>query len=419
MPHYYDVLIVGGGISGSSIAKKISENNEGLRIGLIEKEMCLAYHQSSMNSGVLHAGLHYPENSRKMEFCVGGNRFLKQYCKDNKLPINECGKVIVTRDNEEARRLEEIEKRATANGVEVYLINEEELHNKEPYAVTHEVALSSPTTAVINPVLITESFAKDAKRNDVDFSYNTELSDIDADESVAYTNKGKIEFKCLVNVAGLYADEIAHGFGLGKEYAIIPFRGNYYTLKEDRSYLVKSNIYPVPDQRNPFLGVHFTRTISGDIIVGPTATPIIGRENYKGLHGANLRDTINILSNEAKLFLNNRNFRELVREELHNMNKKVYARKASEIVRSITNADLTTKDVVQRYIDETGTERIIKRQRAGIRAQAYNIRKKELVPDFIVETGENSINWVNVVSPGITGSIMLAEVTDEIVRNLI
>ena len=419
MSHYYDILIVGGGISGSSIAKKISENNDGLRIGLIEKEMCLAYHQSSNNSGVLHAGLHYPENSRKMEFCVGGNRFLKQYCKENKLPINEYGKVIVAKNKKEAKRLEEIEKRATANGVEVYLINEEELYNKEPYAITHEVALSSPTTAVINPVLITESFAKDAMRNGADFSYNTELSDVDADESVAYTNKGKIKFKCLVNVAGLHADEIAHGFGLGKEYTIIPFRGNYYMLKEDRSHLVKSNIYPVPDPRNPFLGVHYTRTINGDVIVGPTATPIIGRENYKGFQGANLKDTIAILSNEVELFLNNRSFRELVREELCNMNKKVYAGKASEIVRSIIPADLITKDVVQRYIDETGTERIIKRPRAGIRAQAYNTRKKELVPDFVVETGENSINWVNVVSPGITGSIMLAELTDEIVQDLI
>ena len=381
----YDVVIVGGGVIGTAIARELP----GRRVAILEKEDAVARHASGRNSGVIHSGFYYSADSLKARLCRDGNRLMKEYCRERKIPLGEYGKVVVVRDEKDLETLHLLERRGRENAVEVELIDEKKLKELEPYASTFGEALHSPTTASVDPVLVTRSFADDAVRNGAEFLPQTEMQGLE-DDSTLQTTKGKIKFGHLINCAGLHADRIAHMFGVGNQYTILPFRGNYYQLRTERAHLVRSNIYPVPDMRNPFLGVHFTRTVYGDVIVGPTATPVLGRENYQGLQGANIADLPSIALLQLKLFLTDKTFRDTVREEVKRYGRNAYAREAATILPEVKPEDLI----------ETG--------RSGIRAQLFDKQENRLVSDFVVENGKNSTHVLNAVSPAFTCSIPFA-----------
>lgn len=410
-----DIVIIGAGIAGTSISRALSELGYGVKV--MEKEPYLSQHQTSRSSGVAHSGYNYTHGSIKAELSRVGNRRIVEYCEVNHLPINKSGKIIVARDERDISHLMELVENARLNGVEVRLLDMNDqkdrdfLKEKEPYAKTYRYALWSPSTAVVDPIKIASSFAEEAKSNGAEFMFGTEMTGVNAEKSVIYTDKGKeIGYDYLINCAGLHADEIAHMFGLAPQYEVVPFRGDYSVLSDDKSYLVNGNIYRVPDKGNPWtLGVHLTRTVDGKVIVGPTATPVLGRENYAGLNDLHVPESMRIFSRDIELLISDRAFRELAWEELHGMRKKYHASQVAKILDTVSVNDLIKADFEKEYDGGFGLPTEIKHERSGIRAQIYDRTKKQLVKDFLIIEDRNSLHILNAVSPLITCSLPFGE----------
>lgn len=382
----YDYLIVGSGIIGMTIAYELIHQNKDLKIAIIDKEEDVAKHASGRNSGVLHAGFYYSANSLKAKFTVDGNTLMKKFCILNEIPVKSTQKIVVAKDEKDLKGIYELQKRAEINGVETQIISEEEVFRIDPNIKTHKKALFSPNTASVDPKEVCYKLKDVLKKNGVEFFFNIRFEDC------------ILDYKYLINSAGVYADKIAQQFGLAHNYTLLPFKGiylKYLTNKVD----IKTNIYPVPNLENPFLGVHYTITSDGSIKIGPTAIPAFWRENYEGFDNFSLKEMLVILYYEAKLFiLNSFNFRNLAIEEMKNYSSKVFIQKAKDMVKSIGND--------------------FKPMPAGIRAQLLNTKTKELVQDFVVEHGVNSTHILNAVSPAFTCSFAFAKyVVNEINQN--
>jgi len=388
-------LIIGCGISGLTIALELLRRGESDLL-LIDKEPGLGVHASGRNSGVLHSGVYYFPGSLKARFCAEGNKLLTRYCRDNDLPLNKCGKVIVSVDEQTGSGLELLRKRAISNGVECRLISREELKKIEPHAFTFNKALFSPDTAVFDPVKILECIRNElGESGRAGFLFNTGFKSRIGDHTVSTTN-GIIKYNKLINCAGAFAERIAHEYRTGTEYRILPFIGTYKKLCDQYSYLVNGNIYPVPDLRNPFLGVHFTKSIDGYVYIGPTAIPAPGRESYGVLKGLSL-ETFTIIYRDLLLFAENQAFRDNAINEIKKYFSSFVYREAGKML----------PELKPEYIEETG--------KAGIRPQLVNWRKRTLVDDFVVlNDSEDNIHLLNAVSPAFTSSMAFSRyVIDE------
>ncbi len=375
---------------GVTIAHVLKRRYGG-RVLVIDKEQSAGVHASGRNSGVLHAGVYYKAHTLKAKLCVEGNRRMREYCSSHRLPMNDAGKVIVARTPEENGVLEELHRRATANGVRVAWIDERDLAAIEPSACTVQKALHVKDTAVVEPRSVLASLVADAERDGVEFRFNCAWQGLAAGKQ-AVTTGGPIAYGHLVNCAGLFADHVAHRFGVGQQYRVLPFRGGYYWLNPESSVKVRGNIYPVPDLRNPFLGVHFTTRPDRRVIVGPTALPLAGREQYTGLRGANLMDVFHMAKFLGRMFSRNRDhFRGLALNELVKASRTGFYREAHGLVRNLNPGDLLP-----------GRE-------AGIRAQLCDVKTANLVNDFLVEEGPDSTHVLNAVSPAFTCSLPFAE----------
>ncbi|WP_323658915.1 L-2-hydroxyglutarate oxidase [Aliarcobacter butzleri] len=382
----YDYLIVGSGIIGMTIAYELINQNNSLKIAIIDKEDNVAKHASGRNSGVLHAGFYYTANSLKAKFTVDGNKFMKEFCSNYDIAVKATQKIVVAKDEKELEGIYELQKRAETNGVDTKVIGEEEVLKIDSNIKTYKKALFSPNTASVDPKEVCYKLKDILKEKGVKFFFNTSFEDC------------KLEYKYLINSAGAYADKIAQKFGLAKNYTMLPFKGiylKYMTNKTD----IKTNIYPVPNLANPFLGVHYTITSDGSIKIGPTAIPAFWRENYENFRNFNLQEMIEILYYEVKLFLfNSFNFRNLAIEEMKNYSSKIFIQKAKNMVKDIGND--------------------FKPVPAGIRAQLLNTKTNELVQDFVIEHGVNSTHVLNAVSPAFTCSFAFAKyVVNEINEN--
>ncbi len=381
-----DYLIIGAGIIGLTLARQLHEKAPGKRIILLDKEPDVALHSSGRNSGVLHAGFYYTSNSLKARFTRDGNLALKRYCKDNDLPLNECGKVVVACNEQELLALYELEKRGLANGVDVRLVTESELAEIEPNAKTFKKALYSPATATVDPVGICKSIKNRLLQSGADILFGEGYKEL-AGENIVKTSKGRRIFAGhVINAAGLYADKIARDFGFSKNYIIIPFKGIYLKHTGAQAPL-KVNVYPVPNLKNPFLGVHYTVTVDGHVKLGPTAIPAFWRENYEGFDNFSLAEMVEIGANESLLFLlNSFGFRSLALEEVRKYYKPFFVGLGAKLVNKIDAAGFNEWS------------------RPGIRAQLLNTGTRELVQDFIVEGDKASTHILNAVSPAFTGS---------------
>jgi len=382
----YDYLIVGSGIIGMTIAYELINKNKDLKIAVVEKESDVGKHASGRNSGVLHAGFYYSANSLKAKFTVDGNRLMKEFCLSNSISIKSTQKIVITKDKYELEGLYELQKRAEVNGVETQIINEEEVLKIDSNIKTYKKALFSPNTASVDPREVCYKLRDVLKERGVEFFFNTLFEDI------------KLDYKYLINSAGAYADKIARQFGLAKNYIMLPFKGIYLKYMTNITD-IKTNIYPVPNLANPFLGVHYTITSDGSIKIGPTAIPAFWRENYDGLNNFNLKEMLEILYYEMKLFIFNCfNFRNLAIEEMKNYSSKIFIQKAKDMVKNI--------------------EDDFKPIPSGIRAQLLNTKTNELVQDFVVEHGKNSTHILNAVSPAFTCSFSFAKyVVEQINKN--
>ena len=395
---HFDYLIIGGGIVGMAIARELKKLFPASKIAIIEKESDVAFHGSGRNSGVLHAGFYYSADTLKAKFTRDGNRQMREYCYAHHLKINECKKVVVAQDESELPALYELERRGKANGVEVRIIDEKELHDIDPNVRTFKHALYSPNTATVDPVEISQTIKNELIAEAVDF-YFGEGYQSRLDGNSIRTSGGRILSAAkIINAAGLYADKVARDFGFSKRYTIIPFKGVYLKYHGNK-IPVTTNVYPVPNLKNPWLGVHFTVTVDGTVKIGPTAMPAFWRENYQGLNHFRFGELVSILSWEASLFLTNSfGFRNIAFQEIKKYNKKYFAGLAQNLVHEIDIKGFT----------EWG--------KPGIRAQLLDIHTRELIMDFVVEGDRDSIHVLNAVSPAFTCCFPFAE---WVVRNYV
>lgn len=385
--HY---LIIGAGVMGLTIARELV--NQGAEdILILEKEAGLGRHASGRNSGVLHAGIYYAPGTARARSCFEGNQLMKAFCREKGLKLAETGKVIVAFKPIELETLYELRNRALENGTEVELVCAKDLAEYEPNARTADQALYSPHTAQIDPKEVLQALHDElVATGKVRIQFETHFKGAhESKKSVVLTNKGDIEYRYLVNAGGAFSDKIAHAFDVGKQYQLLPFKGVYRKLKKEHSGFVRGNIYPVPNIKNPFLGVHFTKSVHGDVYLGPTAIPAFGRENYgiiRGLDG----EFFSILARDAKLMLTNEKFRNTALDEIGKYGFKRFFEDAGRLVRNLK------KDMIEPS------------SKVGIRPQLVDIETGELVMDFKVETRENSLHLLNAISPAFTSSMAFA-----------
>jgi (S)-2-hydroxyglutarate dehydrogenase len=387
----YNFLIIGGGIVGLTIARELNIQHPKSSIAIIEKEADISMHSSGRNSGVLHAGFYYTADSLKAKFTVAGNAAMKNYCKENGLKLNECGKVVVAKNKAEVGGIDTLYKRGIKNGVDLSVIDKLALRDIEPNAKTFEKALYSPTTATVDPVEISQCLKRELFEKGITFRLSEGYLKRQKGNIVVTTKGNTVTADVIVNCAGLYADKVAQDYGFSNAYTILPFKGIYLKYS-DIDLPIKTNIYPVPNIQNPFLGVHYTVTVDNHIKIGPTAIPAFWRENYSGLDNFALSEFVSISMIEASLLLKNSfNFRSLAFEEIKKYWKPYYRKLATNLVHQID---------ASKFKDWTNP---------GIRAQLMNKSSKELVQDFVIEGDENSVHILNAVSPAFTCSIPFAE----------
>ena len=389
MNNQYDYLIIGGGIIGMAVARSLRVRRPNSRILIIEKENEVAAHSSGRNSGVLHAGFYYTADSFKARFTVAGNQALKAFCLDQGIPVNACGKLVVARDEEELATLHELLARGQRNGSNVRLVDEAEAAEIEPNVKTFKKALFSPDTASLDPQQLCAALARVLSKAGVEIRLGTRY--LGRFPGGVRTTKGDFHAAKIINCAGLYADRIAQDFGFGRRYTMIPFKGLYLKYTKNKTD-VRINIYPVPNLKNPFLGVHFTKTVTGEIKIGPTAIPAFWRENYHGLDRFSAREAAETVLYETKLFMiNSFHFRDLAFEEIHKYHRKYFISLATAMVRDIDPQGFTTFT------------------RPGIRAQLLDKTTSALVQDFVLEGDRQSIHVLNAVSPALTCAFPFAD----------
>ncbi len=393
MTSKYDLVILGGGVIGTAIARQFATKLGGrTKIALVEKEASLASHASGRNSGVVHSGINQKPGSMKGKFCVEGNRKLRQYARARRIPLEECGTVVLAKDRKEQHVLRELYRRGEANGVpDLEILDARLLAKIEPHARAVE-ALHSPTGSIVDSRWLVRSLAEDAKALGVSILLGTGVRGFKVENSglKIETTQGEIACQLFVNSGGLYADRIARKLGCSRNYSIVPFRGQYFKLREEKRSLVRSMIYPSPNLEFPFLGVHFTKRTDGSVILGPNAVLAAGREAYSP-NDFSIRETLQTFT-----------FPGLIRAAFN----PVFTRMAaSELLtawdgkRFIALAKLLVPEVEPSDFF---------RDAAGIRAQLIST-KGNLVDDFVIEWGENSVHVLNSVSPGMTCSLPFAE----------
>jgi L-2-hydroxyglutarate oxidase LhgO len=381
--------IVGGGIIGLAVARELLRLRPGSRVTVLEKEPEVAQHQTGHNSGVAHAGLYYRPGSLKATLCRRGAGLLKDFCAHHRLAYDECGKLVVALDDDEAARLRQIFERALANGVPgARLVPSGAIREIEPHA-EGRLALHSPHTAIVDFGGVARAIARDIREQGADVHLGVPVTAIHQGADVVVSSAtAQYRFDLLVICAGLHSDRVARLAGHAGEPRIIPFRGEYYRLVPERSHLVRGLIYPVPDPRLPFLGVHFTRRIGGAIDLGPNAVLALAREGYRRTD-FNARDVGELLGWPGFWRVAGKYWRVALAEIAGSVSKGWFVSLARKYV-----PDVTARDVVPAP--------------AGVRAQAVD-RSGTLVDDFSLTRSGAILAVRNAPSPAATSSLAIAE----------
>jgi L-2-hydroxyglutarate oxidase len=384
----YDVVVIGAGIIGLSTAKTLLEQHPGLNIAVLEKDAHEATQQSGHNSGVIHSGIYYKPGSLKAQFCVEGRASMTRFCEENEIPVWTCGKLIVAHRQEELPRLDALLERGTNNKVEgLQIVEPEQIKDIEPH-VNSIRALWAPKTGIVDYRKVAAAYARIFREKGGEIHFNSALVSVSrrAGVTVLSTESGEFEAKNVINCAGLHSDRIAEMMGAEPGVRIIPFRGEYYTLKKDREHLVKGLIYPVPDPAFPFLGVHLTQTMKGWVEAGPNAVLATKREGYRK-RDFSIGDMFRTVTYPGFWKMSARQWKTGMWEMNRSFRKGVFLKSLQMLVPQLTADDLSTGG-------------------SGVRAQAVD-RTGKLLDDFSIKQVEGAVHVLNAPSPGATSSLVI------------
>lgn len=389
----YDFAIIGGGIVGLSTGMALVQRFPHARLLVLEKESSLAFHQTGHNSGVIHSGIYYKPGSLKAKFAREGNRSMIEFCEAHGIEHEVCGKVIVATEDEELPRLKALYERGVANGLEVEEISREALKDIEPHAAGI-AALRVPSTGIVNYRKVAEAFARVIEKQGGVLCLNAKAQTITENGQgvVIESTSGTYHSRFLINCAGLQSDRVVGLAGIKRDTRIVPFRGEYFELRPEKRHLVKNLIYPVPNQKFPFLGVHFTRMIGGGIHAGPNAVLGLKREGYRKTD-FDLRDVFDIVTYPAFWKFSVKNLGEGIKEMVRSLSKTVFVRSLQKLIPQIQADDLVPGG-------------------AGVRAQAL-MGDGRLMDDFLILRGAKSIHVCNAPSPAATASIQIGKAIAE------
>ncbi len=389
MPRTADVAVIGGGIVGLALADALLTARPSSTVVVFDKEDHLGAHASGRNSGVIHAGFYYSPDSLKARLTRRGNVLLHQFCTEHRVPVRRCGKLVVAQQADELPALDSLLARAKANGVPVESVDEDTARELEPLARTVERALWSPTTSSASPKLVLNALAGRVRNRGGQLILSAEVTG--ARPGLVTTDSDTFSVGHIVNAAGLQADRVGRWFGMCDDYAVLPFKGLYWYGNWPEGRLQR-HVYPVPDARNPFLGVHLTTTVDGRVKIGPTAIPALWREAYGGLQGFSSRDVAEAVRPYASFLRSpHHDVVGLMRSELPKYWRRRLVAHARRLVPDVRAADFT------------------ERGRPGVRAQLLHLPTRQLEMDFVVRSDARSTHVLNAVSPAWTSSLAVAE----------
>lgn len=384
-----DFLIVGAGIVGLAVAQELGQRHPSASILVLEKESRVGCHASGRNSGVLHSGIYYSPGTLKAKFCAEGARRMLDFTRANGVAHRVGGKVILAVGQEDLAGLERLEQNAKANGIRATRLSAKAVHEIEPHAASGE-GLHCPDTAVVDAPGVVRALAAQVESAGVQIFFGEEVTGVE--ESMVKTRTGRcFYYKRVINCAGAHADQVARLFGLGRNHVLVPFKGLYWTFRAGADHWVRESIYPVPDLNFPFLGIHVTRGAKGEVHVGPTAIPALGRENYGMFQGISPVESVRILGRLAGMYVRkDPAFRRLVNREI-GLHAKCHFLAA-----------------VRRLIPGVPEEDIVPSIKVGIRPQLVR-RSGELEMDFHLERTDRSLHVLNAISPAFTCAFPFAE----------
>ena len=388
VPAPADVTIIGGGIVGLATAIALTERHPRARVQIVDKEARVGTHQTGHNSGVIHSGIYYKPGSFKARLCVEGARLMTEFCDTHGIAYERCGKVIVATSDAELPRLETLHQRGTANGVPgLKMIPGEEVKDYEPHCRAVR-ALLSPATGIVDYVQVAQAMAALVEKRGGEVTTSAAVTAIRRDGAglVLETARGPVHTRHLVNCGGLHSDAVARLMGIEPDVRIIPFRGEYYMLRPERRSLVRGLIYPVPDPEFPFLGVHFTRTIHGDVEAGPNAVLAFAREGYT-MGTVKVGEAVGTFTYPGFWAMARRYWRMGMYEFYRSMSKAAFVQSLQRLV-----PDLRAEDIVPGG--------------SGVRAQAVS-PDGSLVDDFKISVTAGAVHVLNAPSPGATASLAI------------
>ncbi|CDN14241.1 L-2-hydroxyglutarate oxidase [Richelia intracellularis] len=391
----YDFAIIGGGIVGLSTGMALTQRYPHAKILVLEKESRWAFHQTGNNSGVIHSGIYYKPGSFKAKFCRDGCRSMVEFCQEHGIEHEVCGKVIIATSEQELPRLEKLFQRGLENGIEVKRISPEEVKEIEPH-VRCVGGIQVFSTGIVNYKQVCLKYAELIQQQGGELRLNTKVEKIinSGNHQVLETNSGNFNTRFVINCAGLYSDRMAKLGKVDPKAKIVPFRGEYYELTPEKRYLVKGLIYPVPNPEFPFLGVHFTRIIDGNVHAGPNAVLSLKREGYKKTD-FNIRDLTEIMTYLGFWKLAAKHADEGIQEIIRSFSKAAFTRSLQQLIPEVQAEDLVPTH-------------------AGVRAQAL-MDDGKLVDDFLIIHGDNSVHVCNAPSPAATSSIEIGKaIVDQI-----
>ena len=396
-----DVIIIGGGIVGLATAYKLLEQKPELKLRILEKEKSIGLHQSGHNSGVIHSGIYYKPGSVKAKNCRRGVEELLLFCDKFNVQYDLCGKVIVAVNLEEVNRLDALYKRGLENGISnIRIVDSQELKDLEPHA-TGIKAIHVPSTGIINYTSVVDELGKQIIKRGGEIKTKATVKGFvrKAGECIVNTQMCDYPTELVINCAGLYSDKIAQLAGENSSISIIPFRGEYYVLKPESRHLVNSLIYPVPDPRLPFLGVHFTRRIDGSVEAGPNAVLATAREGYRR-RDFNFQETWELLTNPGVWKIGRNYWKTGMGEYTRSLFKPLFVKALQYLVPAIQGSDLVTGG-------------------SGVRAQAMDETGK-LLDDFCIVQSERFIHILNAPSPAATASFAIGStIADQAFQNVL